>query len=215
VFTRISRTLSEASGRRGLTALKEWAIICNALEDGSQAILLRKGGILEYKHGFQVTHNCFYLYPTFEHQSRDYLKSQYWEKMDETLRTAEFDENGKVVIIRSWGEVKQIHKIRNMDELLKIRNYHIWSDKYLQMRLNYNSSKPLYLLVVRVYKLVQELKIEILPQWSGCKSWVDIDIARYENLDNRTDINKLDLLQPVIVDSEFQKIRDRLEKDLE
>jgi hypothetical protein len=102
-----------------------------------------------------------------------------------------------------------------MDELLKIRNYHIWSDKYLQMRLNYNSSKPLYLLVVRVYKLVQELKIEILPQWSGCKSWVDIDIARYENLDNRTDINKLDLLQPVIVDSEFQKIRDRLEKDLE
>lgn len=198
-----------------MTALKEWAIVCNALEDGSQTILLRKGGILEYKHGFQVTHNCFYLYPTFEHQSREYLKSEYWGKMDGPLSSAKFDENEKVVIIRSWGEVKQIHKIRNMDELLKIRDYHIWSDKYLQMRLNYNSSKPLYLLVVRVYKLVQQLNIEILPQWAGCKSWVDINIPGNESLDTCTDINKLDLLQPVIVDSEFQNIRYRLEKDLE
>ena len=31
------------------TALKEWAIICKALEEGRQVVLLRKGGILEYK----------------------------------------------------------------------------------------------------------------------------------------------------------------------
>jgi hypothetical protein len=198
-----------------LTALKEWAIVCNALEDGSQTILLRKGGILEYKHGFQAKHNCFYLYPTFEHQSREYLKSHYWGKMDEILSSAKFDDNGKVVTIRSWGEVIQIHKIRNIDDLLKIGNYHIWSEKYLRMRLNYNLSKPLHLLVVRVYKLVQQLKIEILPEWSGCKSWVDINIPKYKSLDNCTDINKLDLLQPVIVDSEFEKIRHRLEIDLE
>lgn len=32
-----------------MLALKEWSIICKALEDGNQTILLRKGGILEYK----------------------------------------------------------------------------------------------------------------------------------------------------------------------
>jgi hypothetical protein len=197
-----------------LTALKEWAVVCNALENGSQTILLRKGGILEYKDGFQLTHSCFYLYPTFEHQSREYLKSNYWAEMEELARAPNFDE-GKVVIIKSWGEVKQIHKIRNVDDFLKIKNYHIWSDKYLQMRFNYNLSKPLHLLVIRVYKLVQQIKVQIQPQWSGCKSWIDLNIPKYESLDNCTDINKLDLIEPVILDSEFQDICGQLEKDLE
>jgi hypothetical protein len=196
-----------------LTALKEWAIVCDALEDGSQSILLRKGGILEYKDGFQVTHSCFYLYPTFEHQSIEYLKSNYWAKMEELSRSPNFDD-GKVAIIRSWAEVKQIYKIRNINDLLKIKNYHIWSDKYLQMRFNYNSSKPLHLLVIRVYKLVKQIRVQIQPHWSGCKSWVEMNIPNYDRLDNCTDINKLDLIEPVIVDSEFQEICKRLENDL-
>src|SRR5215211_5815003 len=68
-----------------MIALKEWAIICKALEDGRQILLLRKGGIMEYRKGFEVKHNEFLLYPTFEHQSMESIKAEYKEKLNEIL----------------------------------------------------------------------------------------------------------------------------------
>src|ERR671913_312022 len=68
-----------------MIALKEWAIICKALEDGKQILLLRKGGIMEYRKGFEVKHNEFLLYPTFEHQSLESIKAEYKEKLKEIL----------------------------------------------------------------------------------------------------------------------------------
>ena len=67
----------------GTTAgLKEWAIVCKALEEGRQVILLRKGGIMEYKYGFEVKHSNFFLYPTYEHQSKESLQPDYVNKLD-------------------------------------------------------------------------------------------------------------------------------------
>ena len=51
-----------------MNALKEWATIVNALENGDQTVLLRKGGILEDSSGFVVESEKFFLFPTFEHQ---------------------------------------------------------------------------------------------------------------------------------------------------
>ena len=42
-----------------MAALKEWAIVCKALEEGRQVLLLRKGGIMEYRQGFEVKHEQF------------------------------------------------------------------------------------------------------------------------------------------------------------
>ena len=53
-----------------MKALKEWAVVCRALEEGRQTVLLRKGGILEFREGFEVKHDRFMLFPTYEHQSR-------------------------------------------------------------------------------------------------------------------------------------------------
>jgi hypothetical protein len=38
-------------------ALKEWAVICQALAEGRQTILLRKGGIAEPGGAFRVEHS--------------------------------------------------------------------------------------------------------------------------------------------------------------
>ena len=51
-----------------MNALKEWATVVNALENGDQTVLLRKGGILEDSSGFVVESEKFFLFPTFEHQ---------------------------------------------------------------------------------------------------------------------------------------------------
>src|SRR6185436_13388258 len=64
--------------RRALsTALKEWSAVIAALDRGLQIFLLRKGGILEGRRGFQLLHPEFLLFPTFEHQHARSLKPEY------------------------------------------------------------------------------------------------------------------------------------------
>ena len=68
-----------------IAALKEWSVVCRALEDGRQVVLLRKGGVLEYRQGFEIKHESFWLYPTLEHQSKEFIQPDYVEKMDDLL----------------------------------------------------------------------------------------------------------------------------------
>jgi hypothetical protein len=190
-----------------LAALKEWGIVCRALEDGRQVILLRKDGVLEYRQGFEIKHESFWLYPTLEHQSREFIQPDYVEKMDDLL-----DGNSSThVRIKSYAKVERIYEIRNESFLPMLRRYHIWNDKYVQMRMNYNPTKPLNALLLRVYKLDRPISLEILPEWSGCKSWINIEMTEYVRfLENKGDINKLESLKPVFIDSQFKSITDEI-----
>jgi hypothetical protein len=60
-----------------MKALKEWATVVTALENGDQTVLLRKGGILETASGFKIEDKKFVLFPTYEHQDNASLKSQF------------------------------------------------------------------------------------------------------------------------------------------
>ncbi|MGI0069964.1 MAG: DUF1802 family protein, partial [Nitrosopumilaceae archaeon] len=61
-----------------MKALKEWATVVKALENGNQTVLLRKGGILEAASGFTLEAKKFALFPTYEHQDNASLKSPYF-----------------------------------------------------------------------------------------------------------------------------------------
>jgi len=45
-------------------SLKEWATVVNALENGDQTVLLRKGGILDVASGFRIESKKFTLFQT-------------------------------------------------------------------------------------------------------------------------------------------------------
>ena len=47
---------------------KEWAVVCEALGAGGQSVIIRKGGIVEGREGFQFRHREFFLFPTFFHE---------------------------------------------------------------------------------------------------------------------------------------------------
>lgn len=181
-----------------MIALKEWAIVCKALEDGKQMLLLRKGGIMEYRKGFEVKHNEFLLYPTFEHQSVESIKIEYKEKLKEILEEQnkyynnnnnnnnrkEIDKDNKNFNTSSNNIIKLLAKVEDVIEisdkliLSELRDYHIWSDEYVTMRMNYNPSKPMSILLLRIYKLRKPLIVDINDRWAGCKSWIDIETDR-------------------------------------
>ena len=190
-----------------MIALKEWAIICKALEDGRQTLLLRKGGILEYRKGFEVKHSEFLLYPTFEHQSMNSIKTEYKEKLNGIV-----DQNKH--IIKLLAKVEDVVEITDKTILSNLRDYHIWNDEYVMMRMNYNPNKPMSILLLRIYKMKDPLIIEVKDQWSGCKSWIDIeidtDIQNYNNLE--TLVNEKPLIDPVLNDDIFYDSVNKIRK---
>jgi hypothetical protein len=221
-----------------MIALKEWAIICKALEDGKQMLLLRKGGIMEYRKGFEVKHNEFLLYPTFEHQSIESIKAEYKEKIKEISEEHNIsynNNNRKKInkndnnfntasnnIIKLLAKVEDVIEISDKFTISELRDYHIWSDEYVTMRMNYNPSKPMNVLLLRIYKIRKPLIVDINDKWAGCKSWIDIETDRefqnshklkgqntdndnYESNSNKVEIlkNEKTLIDPVINDDIF------------
>ena len=71
------------------TALKEWAVVVAALARGDQFFLLRKGGIAEGKHGFELQHREFLFFPTWEHQHADWVRPEYGSLFDSSGWTVE------------------------------------------------------------------------------------------------------------------------------
>jgi hypothetical protein len=190
-----------------MLALKEWSIICKALEDGNQTILLRKGGILEYQKGFEIRQKSFLLFPTLEHQAEEYLQSKYLQTYDLLLRGNKSEDiQNKANNVLVLARIEAIQEFHNHELLPKLEKYHIWNEKYVNMRMNYNPKKPMNALLLRIYKLPQPISIDVKPEWAGCKSWIDIDIAEKYG-DQFGSVPKMfDQSEPVIKDKEFQRI---------
>jgi hypothetical protein len=190
-----------------MLALKEWSIICKALEDGNQTILLRKGGILEYKKGFEIRQKSFLLFPTLEHQAEEYLQSKYLQTYDLLLRgNKSEDVQNKTNTLWVLARIEAIQEFHDHEMLPELEKYHIWNEKYVNMRMNYNPKKPMNALLLRVYKLPQPISIDINPEWAGCKSWIDIDIAEKYGNQFGSVPKILYQSEPVIKDKEFQRI---------
>jgi hypothetical protein len=186
------------------TALKEWAIVCHALEEGRQVLLLRKGGIMEYREGFQVKHNNFFLYPTFEHQSKESIRPDYAPKLAMMLQE---ETDHSRVLITSYARAVAVKQIKDGSLLSQLYKYHIWNERYVNVRMNYNSKKPMQVILLRVYKLQNPIEAEVRSEWLGCRSWVHIQSLASEargSFDER----------PVLDDSTFDKIASEIEEIL-
>jgi hypothetical protein len=192
-----------------MLALKEWSIICKAMEEGKQTILLRKGGILEYKKGFEISQKVFLLYPTLEHQAAEYLQSNYLQEYELLLKRNRSEiVQDKVNTLRIIARIEAMQEFHNYELLSKLEKYHIWNEKYVNMRMNYNPKKPMNALLLRIYKLSQPISIDVNPGWAGCKSWIDIEFTSKNGNQYGNIMDLFNQSVPVIKDKDFQKIHD-------
>jgi hypothetical protein len=150
-------------------ALKEWATLCAALGEGRQIILLRKGGIYESAGEFEIEHRQFVLFPTYLHQKVEMLKAR-----EHTAIKPVQAEPDKITISLA-GEITHIIPVKSRPAMDKLDDQHIWTSKLIDMRFNYRPENPLYLLLLRAYRLGQATTIDNTPAYAGCKSWVPLD----------------------------------------
>ena len=162
-------------------ALKEWDLVISDLLAGRQAILLRKGGILEANNEFELEQKRFLFWPTFVHQDPRMTKA---ERRGELRRAAV--EPGEVEI-RGYGEVAKIFEVPvegGREKVDRLFDLHLWDVPLIDMRFAYRPEKPLYIVVVRAFRLAAPVVIENTMEYAGCKSWVplgrEVDVSGAE-----------------------------------
>ena len=151
-------------------ALKEWATVCHALETGRQILLLRKGGVQDTGGTFQLQNREFLLFPTYVHQNLNMLKP---EAQADYQPVATEPAQVKISAAGVVSDIVAI-KSRAVDAL---DDEHIWAPPQIDMRFNYKPEKPLYLVVVRTYRLHEPVVIENTVAYGGCVSWVPLEQA--------------------------------------
>jgi hypothetical protein len=150
-------------------ALKEWKLTTDALASGRQILLLRKGGIYEAGGEFELEHKRFVFFPTYIHQHLHMLKPEFQAGFEQ--RSAEPDK----VTLAVAGEVTDIIQIQNRPQMERLDAEHIWTAPLLDMRFGYRPENPLYLVLVRAYRLASPITVDNTPTYAGCKSWVPLE----------------------------------------
>jgi len=149
-------------------ALKEWAIVTEALRRGTQRILLRKGGISEGPGGFQIEHGEFWLYPTQFHQTSDQIRVE----LADQLPSIPVPPMGQVPL-DVYAVVTGVEFCRDETEVLARVPEQILSAETVRERFHYRTP-GLYVVTLDVFVCDAIHWIEERPEYAGCRSWVPL-----------------------------------------
>lgn len=153
------------------TALKEWAVVVDALERGAQILLLRKGGLLEGRDGFQLDHPAFLLFPTWFHQQRESVIDAIQPRVDE-LAGAILENQ---VTLNLLAVVVECRRLNSGKDLIKLKGLHVWREPALQRRFDWGAQPGIHLLALRVFRLPAPATLPMSADYTGCKSWVELE----------------------------------------
>lgn len=179
-------------------AFKEWAVICDALSRGEQALILRKGGIAEENGEFRPDHARFWLFPTYLHQKPDGLKATAAARLELLEQTKPTD---NTVTLTHYVEVARPFRSMRLELLLGLDTLHVWSESTVRQRLAYREP-GLFVLPARVYRAPEPVTIINKPEYDGCKTWVDLE---HEWPANGT---------PVLTDRQFADVLEAIDRGL-
>jgi hypothetical protein len=149
----------------GSVGFKEWALVCEALGQGKQSILLRKGGIAEGRAGFSFQHREFFLFPTYFHGQV------------ERVRTA-----GARVPEQRAGEIEISLFVRMESSAVvdlwqtaaALKRFHVLREDVVRERFEYDAAPGIHVALVRVFRLEPAWRFADHPRYGGCRSWVNL-----------------------------------------
>lgn len=182
-------------------ALKEWAIVGQALAENRQIVLLRKGGLLDEDGHFALEHSQFWLLPTWLHQERGLVKVAHQNLWERTPRQP--DETAKVAVLRHFARAERVWKLDEDAESALLQVPHIWSAHYLDLRFGYQPDKTLLCAALRVYVADEPVRYQLRDGDTGCRSWVDLSAPLCADV------------RPAISDAEFAHELERVAHVLE
>jgi hypothetical protein len=171
-------------------AFKEWAVTVRALAEGEQLITLRKGGIRETDRHFDLEHERFFLYPTFDHQRIDLVRESHQPELRRALEEGVWDDDSEPspqawtadggipqpdrVRIRAWAEVAGHFTVTDRRCVDGLSPYYVWTPDYAEKRLAWKRRHPLHVLLLRTYRIPRPVTVKVCDEYGGCRSWLEL-----------------------------------------
>jgi hypothetical protein len=179
------------------TALKEWAVVVDAMERGEQTLLLRKGGVADREGAFEAAHPAFLFYPTTEHQRPEAVKEPYRDRIGGA--PPEPHEVGEPLRFTSAALVTDACAVPDRAALDALIAEHVLSTEQVDQRWRYKPERPLTVLVLRVYRLNEPRSLPFVRRYAGCRSWVPL-----------AEPITLPPCTPALLDEDFERRRQRI-----
>jgi hypothetical protein len=157
-------------------ALKEWSAVVHALLEGRQTVLLRKGGIHEKRFEIHPEGRAdgFLLFPTVAHSHAERVRPEHRD----LLAPASKDCTDGHVVVRATAKVVAAIEVNQPDRLDEIADLHIWTAESVRAdRLDFRPRHRLTVLVVQAGALSSLFRLARLPEYAGCRSWVQLPVA--------------------------------------
>jgi hypothetical protein len=165
-------------------------VTVRALAEGEQLLTLRKGGIREENRHFEIEHDRFFLYPTFDHQAGGLVRESHHPELERALEegvwadgepapnvfygSAEQMPQPDRVRIRAWAEVAASYLITDPRCVDALTPYHVWTSDYAAKRLAWKRRHPLHVILLRTYRIPRPVTVKVRDEYHGCKSWVEL-----------------------------------------
>ena len=153
-------------------AFKEWRVVTDALAQGVQTIILRKGGISEGRGGFQLDWDRFLLFPTRFHQQGDSVVTEAKNRLEALGGVGPEDQP---VEIGAYAEVVEAREVHDLEAAQRLEGQHIWRPEVIASRFDWGRSKSIFAIAVRVHRLATPRTFPMIEAYGGCKSWIELD----------------------------------------
>ncbi|MCO5315946.1 MAG: DUF1802 family protein [Solirubrobacterales bacterium] len=170
-------------------AFKEWAVTVRALSEGEQLLTLRRADLAEDNAPFELDHDRFFLYPTFDHQRNNLVRASHHPELDRALEEGVWPDeepparallqDGGIpqperVRIRAWAEVAEEITIESPKVMDSLSPFYIWTNDYAQQRLSWQPRTPLQLVLLRVHRIPRPVTVRVREEYHG-PAWAEID----------------------------------------
>ena len=152
-------------------ALKEWAVVEEAMAAGAVSLLLRKGGIHERQGDFVAEHREFWIFPTGWHENRPDLA----EHLHPFLDAVAPPRTRGTIPFRVYAVVDGVYRIESETALDRLDGMHPLAPPAAHARFAYKGRPYVHALIVRAYRLEEPVVLPDTARYEGCVSWVDLD----------------------------------------
>ncbi len=180
---------------------KEWQVVCDAIQQGKQSLILRKGGIHEGKGGFSFGNvERFVLFPTRFHAQGDHVRGE-----TDTFTPGKEWEVGDTLSFNIVCAVDQVYELNDWQIIHQLSPFHIWTESCIKDRFQWEgkgmAQGTIHLAMIRAYQLPEPIEISYHKGLAGCRSWVTLDDISCPSVER---------LDPVLENREYQQLTQKV-----